>query len=263
MPRRWTIKEENRHRKVLENLYIKKNLTIFEVGNILGIDYRIVYARLKRLNIKITPYLKENYLKKRKFSRPIYSEGLAEFIGIMCGDGHISKTQVVINLGSKELKYAEYIKSLFKKVFGEELKSCNTKEGYLNLYIGYVELISFLKKMGLVSNKVKNQLGVPRWIFNNPDFMKGFIRGFFDTDGSVYKLRWGNQISFCNHSLRLLKDTRNILQQLGFLPSRISIYNMYLTRRQNLVKFYNEIGSNNPKKLKRLEDLVYINGCVA
>lgn len=253
MPRKWTKEEESKHRKELEDLYIKKNLTIFEVAKTLDIKWETVFDRLKRLKIKTIPHLKENYLKKRKFIRPIYSKELAEFIGIMCGDGHISKTQVTIHLGNKEQGYVEYIKFLFKNLFSQELKYYNDKNGYFTLYIGYIELIKFLKKMGLVNNKVKDQVSVPKWIFKNPNFMREFTKGFFDTDGSVYKLRWGNQVSFCNRSLKLLKDTRRILKKLGFSPSRISLYNMYLTRKKDLVRFYQEIGSNNPKKAKRFE----------
>lgn len=92
MPRRWTKEEEERHIKVLKDLYLKKNLTIFEVAKILGVKYKTVFDRLKKLGIKTIPHLKENYLKKRKFNQPAHSKGLAEFVGIMCGDGHISKT---------------------------------------------------------------------------------------------------------------------------------------------------------------------------
>ncbi|MEK7659197.1 MAG: LAGLIDADG family homing endonuclease [Patescibacteria group bacterium] len=256
MPRKWTKEEEDCQHHLLKELYIDKNLTIFQIAEKLGIAYQTVYNRLNRLGIKTVPYLKPNYTNKRTLKNIRYSKELAEFIGIMCGDGHISKTQVIVNLGSKELDYTKYIKSLFKKLFGEELKSYNTKEGYLILYIGYVELIGFLKKMGLVNNKVKDQVGIPKWIFYDMDYMRGFIKGFFDTDGSVYKLRWGNQISFCNHSLKLLKDTRRALKQLGFSPSRISLYNMYLTRKMELIKFYREIGSNNPRKSNRFKEFI-------
>ncbi|MEK7579637.1 MAG: LAGLIDADG family homing endonuclease [Patescibacteria group bacterium] len=256
MPRKWKREEENKHRKVLEDLYIKKNLTIFEVGKTLGIKYQTVYDRLKRLDIKTIPYLKENYTNKRKLNTNGYSIELAEFIGIMCGDGHVSDEQVFVFLGTKPNEYGDYVKELFKKIFWYELKEMAKDSKYLTLYLGFRELVKLLMSMGLVKNKVKEQMGAPKWIFENENFMKAFIRGFLDTDGSVYKLRWGTQISFCNRSVPLLKDTRRMLKLLGFNPSKISDQNLYLTRKADLKKFLIEIGSSNPKKLNRLQKWV-------
>ena len=201
MPKKWSEIEEQKHRKILKELYIDRNLTIFEVAQKLGIAYQTVYDRLNRLGIKTVPYLKENYTNKRTLKINGYTDELAEFIGIMCGDGHVSDEQVFVFLGNKSDDYGDYVRSLFKKVFKYELKAIKRDNKYLVLYAGFRELVKFLMEMGFVKNKVKEQIRVPRWIFTNKNFMDAFIRGFFDTDGSVYKLRWGNQISFCNRSI--------------------------------------------------------------
>lgn len=255
MSRRWTKEERGEKKKELFRLYVEQNKTIKETGKIQGISEQTVYSRLKRLGIKTIPHLKEGYTNKRKLGNVIYSEGLAEFIGIMWGDGHISKEQVFIYLGTKERKYADRIQLLFRNIFGEDLRLFMREGKYIILYIGFVELIVFLKKMGLVEDKVKYQVGVPSWILNKEKFMRGFIRGFFDTDGSIYKLRWGNQISFTNKSFNLLEGTHVILKKLGFSPSKISGFSVYLTRRQDLLKFYKEIGSSNQAKYLKLNKI--------
>lgn len=256
MPRRWTKEEENKYRKILKDLYIDKNLTIFEVAKKLGLAYQTVFSRLNKLGIKTIPYLKKNYTNKRTLKTSIYSEDLAEFIGIMCGDGHISDEQVFVFLGNKADGYADYVQYLFKSIFGYDLKRGKRENNYIVLYLGFRELVKFLMKMGLVKDKVKEQLKVPKWVFDNKIFMKAFIRGLFDTDGLVYRLRWGSQVSFCNRSVPLLKGTRKMLRLLSFHPSKISIYNLYLTRKSDLKKFLNEIGSSNPTKFNKLKNWV-------
>ncbi len=55
MSRRWTIKEENKKRRELIELYERQNKTIKEVGKILGVAESTVFGQLKRLNISTCP----------------------------------------------------------------------------------------------------------------------------------------------------------------------------------------------------------------
>jgi DNA-binding transcriptional regulator WhiA len=107
--------------------------------------------------------------------------------------------------------------------------------------------------MGLTYNKVSGQVDIPAWIIEDKGFMKGVLRGLWDTDGSVYKLRHGMQMSFSNRSKPLMESTRNILIELGFSPSKITgySYRLYLTRRLDIDKFFSEIGFGNPKHHNR------------
>ncbi|MDP2669161.1 MAG: LAGLIDADG family homing endonuclease [bacterium] len=98
-----------------------------------------------------------------------------------------------------------------------------------------IALTEWLKKEGLVYNKVVSQVAVPKWIFSKKEYMANFLRGFFDTDGSVYKLCFGAQISFTN----------------------ISKYRVYLTKRENIINFFEEIKLANPKHLVRFKNLMY------
>lgn len=86
--------------------------------------------------------------------------------------------------------------------------------------------------------------------------MNRFLKGFFDTDGSVYKLRFGTQISFTNKSLPLLQSTRRMLLLLGYQPSSISGYRVYLTKQKSILRFFKEIKPANPKHLVRFRNLI-------
>ena len=74
------------------------------------------------------------------------------------------------------------------------------------------------------------------------------------TDGSVYKLRHGIQMSFSNRSAPLLEALQRVLLQLGYKPSSISSHQVYLTRRTQLMRFFEEIRPKNPKHVERYEN---------
>ena len=139
-----------------------------------------------------------------------------------------------------------------KKLFNVKPKVITTKDGHYVIYLGSARLVRWFLNMGLAFNKVKSQVDVPGWCFKNKRYLTNVVRGLIDTDGSVYKLRSGNvQMSFCNRSIPLLKSTRIALLSLGLFPSKISGFNIYLTRKRDLYKYYKEIGFNNKKNEKR------------
>ncbi len=259
MPKCWTIEEENEKRQELGELYVKQNKTIAEVGKILGIAEQTVFDRMKRLNILSTPERKLHYLN-RKWSNinfPDFSDKLAEFFGIVLGDGHLSLGQVWIYINNNTDKnYNPYVKELIKSLFSVEPGvSYRKDQDMMNLFLSSVDLMKFLRKRGLsASNKVRDQVDVPSWIFTKDSYKKSFLRGFFDTDGSIYSLIFGVQMSFCNRSIPLLQSTRKILLDLGYRPSNISSYKVYLTRKPDLYRYANEIRFGNSKHLGRAKN---------
>lgn len=256
MPKRWTIEEENQKRRELIELYINQNKTIGEIGKILGIAEQTVFDRLIRLGIPTVPERKLHYLNRKRgeLNFPDFSEKLAEFFGIMLGDGHISSGQIRISLNSiTDKKYSLYIKTLLKSLFKVSPGFSRRKnQQALDIFISSVDLIDYLKRKGLfVTNKVKYQVDVPSWIFNKDSYKKAFLRGFFDTDGSIYLLRFGVQMGFSNKSVPLLSSTRKILINLSYHPSNISSNKIYLTRKPDLYRYAKEIGFGNPYHRRR------------
>lgn len=259
MPRRWTQEEEREKRGELHELYVKQNLTIREIGNKIGISDTSVYDRLIRLGIETIRSHKLKYNNRRTdVSLPVdRTVELAEFIGIMLGDGHVSPTQVTVTLGKKD-RYAPYVTQIMKRLFGVDPRSTFSKDGDQTVYIGSTVVVRWLLAMGLVRNKVREQVGIPLWIFETAEFMQAALRGLFDTDGSVYKLASNNlQISFTNHSEPLLDAVRLMLQKLKFCPSRISTGRIYLTRQQDCARFFEQIGFKNLKHRDRFISFVH------
>ena len=256
MPRRWTREEENEKRKEIIELYVNQNKTIAEIGKILRIAESSVYDRLVRLGIHTTPERKPHYLNRKRgeLNFPDFSDKLAEFTGIMLGDGHISSGQIWISLNSiTDKKYSLYVKKLLKSLFGVNPGICRRKnQQAVDLFLSSVDLIDYLKGKGLsVTNKVKYQVNIPSWIFNKDSYKKSFLRGFFDTDGSIYLLRFGVQMGFSNRSYPLLISTRKILIDLRYHPSNISSNKVYLTKKSDLYRYAKEIKFGNPHYAER------------
>lgn len=117
MARRWNKTEEDFYRDELEELYVKQNKTITEIGVHLNVSEKTVFDRLRRLGIPTNPKRKVGYCNRSKIVIPhVRSAKLAEFYGIMFGDGHISRFQIVVTLGTKELNYVEYVGSLMNEL---------------------------------------------------------------------------------------------------------------------------------------------------
>ncbi len=257
MARRWTTEEEDLHREALLELYVRQNKTINEVGAILSISSKTVFDRLKRLAIPTCPELKSTYLGKRTdLTIPVKrSEDLAEFFGIMLGDGHVGTYQTFVTLGTKEYNYVCYVQALMTSLFKVPATICHRSNGFHDVYIGSVELTRWLIVQGLVSNKVAAQVGVPGWLFEKEAYMRSFLRGFFDTDGSVYKLRFGVQLSFTNKSIPLLLALQAMLRRLGYRVSELSSDCIYVTKRDDVERFFAEIQPMNAKHQNRYESL--------
>lgn len=256
MARAWTNEEKRVYKEELERLYLQENKTIKEIGVILNIAPQTVFKRLLMCKIKTVPENKKKYRNIRSdIKLPVYSKELAEFIGIMLGDGKLSHFQVLVTLGNKEIDYAEHVVNLIEKLFLIKAKVALRATGYRDVYIGSTVVSKWLQDQGLVFNKVKYQVDIPCWVFTKKEYMKACLRGFFDTDGSLYSLRYGYQISFTNYSEPLLTSLRKMLFELQYSPSCISSHKVYLTKKEDIKRFFKEIQPQNSKHSTRYKTI--------
>lgn len=124
-------------------------------------------------------------------------------------------------------------------------------------------LVTFLSKKGMpIGNKINNGLRVPNWILKSPQYYKAFLRGLFDTDGCVYLDIHKNSeskkeykhigIAITSYADTLRSDIIILLKGLGFNPTNSGKQmSVYLRRQNEIVKYFQEIGSHNPKHLQR------------
>ena len=252
MPKRWSKEIELIKYKELKRLYVIENKSIGEISKCLSLAEGTVYERLLRLGIKPNRSKKEGFNNIRNdIAIPQgHSKELSEFLGIMLGDGHISLTQVMVTLGNKELSYVKYVAKIITKLFKVRPKIRTRIMGHRDVYFGSTETVRWLLSEGLVHNKVKSQVKIPEWIFSKSSFIDSFLKGFFDTDGSVYRLKFGVQLAFTNRSLPMLEGVKKCLSINGYHPSRTSLFRVYLTRKPDVKRFFSEV---NPANIKHRE----------
>lgn len=245
-----------------------------EIGNLLDLENGEISEHIEEIKspnwgqVKGGKKSKGKELKKINFPNKSYQ--LSEFVGIMLGDGNIfSKTypnttvnciRVAGNLKNEKPYLLEFVKPLMETLFKVEASVYRDEEGNeLLLAIHGKNMIKFMKKIGVPpGNKVKNEIGIPKWIFGRKSYLRSCTRGLIDTDGTIYALKphYPNllQISFKNNNQRLLSDLRVSLQKLGYHPSKISARNVYLSRQKEIERYVRKIRFNNPKNRKRYRE---------
>jgi intein/homing endonuclease len=207
----------------------------------------------------------------KEIKTPKKCKKLAELIGSILGDGNIHSykrgkkvrvysVRIAGHIELDKVYHLKYIKPMFEELFNIQAKIYFHKKNNERFIIVYSrKVVDYLNNMGLKSgNKIKNENTIPRWIFKDIEFLKACLRGLIDTDGSVFRMSKKDpnliRISFTNHNQTLLKDTRDAFIQLGFNPSRITHNNkIYLSRKQEIVKYINDIGFSNNKHIIRFQ----------
>ena len=128
-------------------------------------------------------------IKEKRILPKEPSEKLAEFIGILAGDGHVGYHEksndylITISSNAKdELKYLRYAKKLANLLFNFEMK-LRKQDNTLSIYKRSKAIFLFLQIIGF--QKKNCCVRIPPWILDDDKFAKSFIRGLFDTDGSV------------------------------------------------------------------------------
>jgi intein/homing endonuclease len=195
---------------------------------------------------------------RKKVILPKYSESLAEFFGIMIGDGGINNDwQATITVNAiADAMYAKHISVLCKKLFDIEPAIRKRKENNaLIISLSSISVVDFLVSNGLSrGNKLKNGLSIPTWILDKPLYRKSCVRGLIDTDGCIFihthqmsgKVYKNIGLTFRNYSPKLIFQVADILEEFGIIPhisKRGS--DIYLYQADSVAKYLKVIGTSN------------------
>lgn len=194
---------------------------------------------------------------------PEKSAKLAEFVGILLGDGGVTKGQITITLNKTDDKeFAAYVCDLIKQLFGVNPSVYNRRgENTVSIVVSRSQAVKFFNDMGIpTGGKVRQQTGVPSWIKASREFTKFCLRGLFDTDGCFYvdKHRYKEKVyhncamNFTNRSLPILSFFKERAQQIGFHPSQNTRFSISMRREQEIQTYFQLVGSSNPKHLNKL-----------
>ena len=195
--------------------------------------------------------------------KPKKSNELAELIGILIGDGGITKRQITITLNHIDDKeYSKFVIKFIKKLFNLTPSVYHDAKNSVNdIVISRSELVKFFVSLGLpIGNKIKQQIDIPEWIKRNKNFLIACIRGLVDTDGCVIKHSYQvkgkiyhyKKLAFSTRSNPLIKTVYNSLKKFGF-SARITKYekDVRIESKNDIQKYFKLIGSHNPKHLRK------------
>ncbi|MFA5942197.1 MAG: LAGLIDADG family homing endonuclease [Candidatus Paceibacterota bacterium] len=211
-------------------------------------------------------FKKNPIYEPRNVHKPKPSAELAEFVGIMMGDGGISTYQVIITLHhTDDLEYSVFVTKLIKKLFRVKPSVYHSeKESVNDIVVSRKELVRYLHELGLpIGNKVKQRFDIPEWIKCDRKFATACIRGLVDTDGSIFthrykvKSKWYayKKLSFTSASEPLRQSVHTLLKELEFHP-RITSKDVRLDSVADMARYLSDIGTHNPKHLRRYKNAV-------
>jgi hypothetical protein len=195
--------------------------------------------------------------------KPYKSAELAEFAGIMLGDGGISKYQIKITLNHiSDKPYSKFVFNLIKKLFKTKpIIYYYPQKSILDITLSRREIVKFcVEKIGLkIGNKIKQKIDIPSWINQNRKFQIACLRGLIDTDGSIFthtyrvNKKWYSykKLDFSSSSEPLRQSVYNIFIRIGLNPRLAQNKSVRLDSIEDMIKYFSIVGSHNPKHLKR------------
>ena len=203
-------------------------------------------------------------LLRKEIRLPQKSIDLAEFCGILIGDGGITKYQVTITLnGVTDRAYSQFVVTLIQKLFQFNAKVYKVKSSKaINVSISSRNVVIFLVGLGIkLGHKLKQNFSIPQWIMDSKEYRIACLRGMIDTDGCVVhethiikeKKYTYPRLNFTSASPLLIKQAIETLLGLGFNPEiRSKERSVQLENLQEICKYFYIVGSSNPKHLERI-----------
>lgn len=211
--------------------------------------------------------------KTKEVILPPRSADIAEWVGIVLGDGGVTNYQITITSHSvDDREYQLFLVRFIKKLFGLHANTAFDKKAQaVSTKISRKLLVDYcVKQLGLVTgNKVRQQIGIPQWIKEGSrSIFIPCLRGLFDTDGSVYSHRYSvknkpysyTKLGFTSASPRLIDDFQNLLGRVS-IKSRLTKNGreVVIDSREMVDKYFKTIGTHNPKHLKRYRSQPILN----
>jgi intein/homing endonuclease len=196
--------------KVLKR--IKQGRSLNKISNEFGLNKTTVFYWYRKLG-------KSNAVKV-KIQQNYDDELVGEFIGIFAGDGcyYVDKKyhhSVMVLINAKDKLYTAHVKSLISELFSKEPYVFIRKKGNVAMIrIDSKDIYLFIKSYLEWTGKKSHSVGLkksPKDYTN--DFLRGFVRGLFDTDGFID--RTVPRAVFGTVSKHLAKNMEEVLSLLG------------------------------------------------
>jgi len=167
------------------------------------------------------------------------SGDLAELIGVILGDGNISKFPrtecLTIASNANNKGFIQRYSLLIKKVFAKKPVINKPHNGCIKIRI-YQKQIS--RRLGVpTGSRSKTEISIPRWVLKNRSFLLKYLRGLYEAEGSfcVHRPTYTYKFLFSNRNESLLNNVYQALKILEFHPHK-SKYQIQISKRKEVYK---------------------------
>lgn len=237
--------------------FYQQNHSIKETAEHFNVSYEIVKQNLLRFGYRtVSKKLNNQRVKPITYFDIIDSHEKAYFLGFMYADGYISESPYGCSIGIGLQLQDKYILERLKL----NLNVSNKIGIYKNsckISVTCLHLLETLKVLGLQFDKSHKDYLIPNI---SSEFLNSFILGYFDGDGCITIKSTGYSVtSICCNSKMFLEDVKTVLElnQIACRPiasehrGNNSIYVLYISKRENQLKFKDFIYKDSPIYLYR------------
>jgi len=244
-------------------LFENKTKTITSIANKFCIPRSTVSAwfhgRQPIYKFCIGKHYRETFDKKIPKSSKSLTANKSYLLGVICGDGYVNYKGYYISLETVTenfiRKFQESLISVYGKDFCGTIKP--TCRGKKRIIVCGKEMTEDIRKYLPVKGSFCWR--IPKEIMKGSKKHKiSFLQGFFDSEGSVHEKY---SIEMFSSNKKGLIDIKNLLNSLEIKTSKIRCrtknrYVVYITGKENIVKFINMVGTNIPNRLNRMRNLL-------
>ncbi|WP_087037292.1 LAGLIDADG family homing endonuclease [Thermococcus litoralis] len=287
-------------KRLIEKIRKEKSITKRELAKILGVNENMLYhnwvnegargnitmKHLKKLvELAEVPlssiHPREVALQDGKRIRipKLLDEKLAYFVGLIAGDGDVSRAGwgISVRFSNRSSEMRRKFKELAEYLFGIEAKE-NAQEDRVPAVRFHSKVVAhLLKKLGVPLSPKSEKVDIPPELFAAPkEVLAAYLRGVFDCDGTVVlRKRGSSYIELDTTSEKLAKKIQLALLRFGIVSHLrkrnrkgyvseingkrvISKHDRWELKvyGENIIHFAREIGFEHPEKKARLEELV-------
>lgn len=215
---------------------------------------KLVQLSKTNFDVETLSFLKGNY-SLQTVVVPQMSEKLAEFLGLLYGDGCLGNYNYLIDISGDSkadfLYHHYHVKPLICELFDliprfkyeKHAQEIHTQLTTKMLHDGISKVFSFP-----IGHK-KGRMHIPKEIYQNDCYKRAFLRGLFDTDGGVHRHhKTSIQVQFTSYDPVFMNQVRDLFREFGF-NARINKTDLQLRGKTEIDRFFSEIKPANPKHL--------------
>lgn len=199
------------------------------------------------------------------------NDDLAELIGIMLGDGNLYVTdksyqiRIAGHITDDKPYLLEWVKPLIQRIFDVRIhEKYVPKKNVMYLCINSKQVAEIIIKHGFpAGRKNKNNVEIPKWIFENKEFLKRCVRGLIDTDGFVHPVHKESRyprIGFVSGIESLRNSFSKATKELNFKTTKWTLRmhgwsvrpvgQCTIGNPEDVIRYFKEIEFKNPKYIR-------------